>query len=373
MKKSLLKTLIIFTFPLFFSILAYAAPAPLEKLTLPPGFVIENFVDDLPGARTMALGKNGTIFVGTRGQGKVYALIPTPNATQKVQVLTLLSHLNEPHGIAFHQGDLYIAEIHRITKYPNIEENLQHPPKPIVLNDTLPHATWHGYRILGVGPDEQLYLAVGMPCNTCNYRTTVPIYGTISRMALSGGEITPYAIGVRNSVGFTWHPKTKDLWFTDNGQDFMGDEEPPDKINRADKAGLDFGFPFVVGDNQLAPGYLKAMLPNHTLTTPAFKLPAHVAPLGIIFYNGDQFPKQYRQQIFVALHGSWNRSKKIGYEVVQLTLEGNRVINMKPFITGFLQPAEEVLGRPVAMLELADGSMLISDDYNGAIYRVRYP
>ncbi len=341
----------------------------LEQLVLPKGFQIEIFADQLPGARTMAQSDAGVIFVGTRGEGKVYALIPPKNSQEKMRTITLLSGLNEPNGVAYHQGDLYVAEIHRILKYPNVDQHLDKMPAPIVLNESLPTPKWHGYRVIHVGPDNYLYIAIGMPCNTCNYREKQPLFGTITRMSLDGKELTPYAIGIRNSVGFDFHPQTKELWFTDNGQDLLGDDTPPDEINRAYKAGLDFGFPYVYGDNTLAPGYTEQSIKGLTFEKPVFKLQAHVAPLGLIFYTGKQFPSEYQNQMFVALHGSWNRSKKVGYEVIQLTLEGNRITQMQPFVTGFLQ-GEIGWGRPVDFLIPPDGSLLITDDFNGLIYMV---
>lgn len=344
---------------------------PLETLTLPPGFSIEIFAENLPGSRTLAMSDSGVIFVGTRNHGNVYALIPGEKPGEAKRQITLLSGLNEPNSIAIHDGDLYVAEIHQVTKYPDVDQHLDKMPKPIIINDDLPKARWHGYRVMHVGPDNHLYIAIGMPCNTCNYRPTQPLYGTISRMTLDGKNLAPYAIGIRNSVGFDFHPATKQLWFTDNGQDLMGDDLPPDKINVAPKPGLDFGFPFVYGQNILAPGYIESMIKDKTFEKPAYELQAHVAPLGMVFYTGKQFPKNYHNQMFVALHGSWNRSKKVGYEVIALTLEGNRITSMKPFVSGFLE-GQEGWGRPVDFLTLPDGSLLITDDLNGLIYRVTY-
>lgn len=344
---------------------------PLEKLNLPAGFQIEIFADQLPGVRTMAISDNGVVFVGTRGHGNVYAIIPPQNPQEKRRTITLLSGLNEPNGVAYYKGDLYVAEIHRILKYEDVEKHLDKMPAPIVINETLPKEKWHGYRVIDVGPDAHLYIAIGMPCNTCNYRDKQPLFGTISRMTLDGKNLQPFAVGIRNSVGFDWHPQTKELWFTDNGQDLMGDDMPPDEINRAYQSGLDFGFPFVYGQNILAPLYSNKHIKDLKLEVPAYELQAHVAPLGMIFYTDTQFPKQYQNQIFVALHGSWNRSKKVGYEIIQLTVENNKVTKMQPFITGWLQ-GQEGWGRPVDFLILQDGSLLITDDLNGLIYRVSY-
>ncbi len=348
-----------------------AQQLPLEKLILPKGFSIKIFAGNLAGSRTLARSDKGVIFVGTRGQGKVYALIPSTKPGETYQTVTLLSDLNEPNGVAYHKGDLYVAEIHRITKYENIDAHLNKLPAPVIVYDKLPTEKWHGYRVIHIGPDEKLYTAIGMPCNTCNYRKQQPLFGTISRMTLDGKNLEPYAIGVRNSVGFAWHPKTQELWFTDNGQDLLGDDTPPDEINRAYKQGLDFGFPYVYGDNVIAPGYGPDDIKEFTFERPVYDLQAHVAPLGMTFYTGKQFPKEFQNQMFVALHGSWNRSKKVGYEVVMLTLEGNKVTGITPLVSGFLQN-QTGWGRPVDFLILPDGSMLFTDDLNGVIYQVNY-
>ncbi|MFI5333524.1 MAG: PQQ-dependent sugar dehydrogenase [Candidatus Babeliales bacterium] len=345
---------------------------PLEKIKLPEGFHIKVFADNLPGSRFITRGEQGTIFVGSKGgYGKVYALVPSKDGQSIARKITLLTGLDEPNGVTFHNGALYVAEIGRILRYDNIEANLDKAPAPIVITDKLPNMRWHGYKIIDVGPDNLLYVAIGMPCNTCNYRDTKPLLGTISRMKLDGSDIQPYAIGIRNSMGFTWHPDTKELWFTDNGQDLLGDDLPPDEINYAPKAGMDFGFPYVYGNNIIAPDYVTQKIDTTRFAPPAWNLQAHVAPLGIAFYTGTQFPKAYQKQIFVAFHGSWNRSKKVGYEVVMLTLAGNKITKMEPFATGWLQ-GEAFWGRPVDILTQPDGSLLISDDYNGAIYQVTY-
>jgi len=332
----------------------------LQHLTLPPGYKIEIFADHLPGARTLALSDAGVIFVGTKDEN-VYALIPPKNPQEKMRTITLLSGLNRPNGVAYYKGDLYVAEIHRILKYKDIDKHLDNPPKPVIVNEDLPREKWHGARVIKIGPDEKIYVAIGMPCNTCNHRNDNPLFGTISSMTLDGKNLQPYAIGLRNSVGFDWHPETKELWFTDNGQDLLGPNIPPEEINRASQASQDFGFPFVYGDNILAPDYNNENIKGLTFTIPAFQIQAHSAPLGMIFYQPNQ--------ILVALHGSWNRLEKVGYEIVQLNVKDNRVVSMQPFIKGWLKNGD-VLGRPVDFLRMPDTSLLITDDHNGLIYRV---
>lgn len=344
---------------------------PLEKIKLPNGFQISVFAKDLPGARFMTRGDKGTLFVGSRGHGNVYALVPDPSGKKPPKKITLLTGLNEPNGVAFHQGALYVAEIGRILKYDQIEKRLNKAPAPVIVNKDLPDMRWHGYRVIAVGPDNLLYVTLGMPCNTCNYRTKNPWLGTISRMKLDGSGMEKYAIGVRNSVGITWHPDTQALWFTDNGQDLLGDHIPPDEVNTAPKSGMDFGFPYVYGNNIVAPDYTEEKLDLANFTPPAWKLPAHVAALDLKFYTGTQFPPSYRKQLFVALHGSWNRTQKDGYEVVMLTLENNKVTSMQPFATGWLQ-GQEAWGRPVGLLVQPDGALLVSDDLNGLIYQITY-
>lgn len=356
----------IYSFLVCLTISCTAIPSdelPLHQLKLPPGYSIELFADQLSGVRTMTRSDSGVIFVGTRAVGKIYAVYPPTTPNQKATVKTLLSDLNEPHGVAYHNGDLYVAELHQITKYPNIDKHLDAPPQPVLLNDTLPPEKWHGYRVLKIGPDNQMYVSIGMPCNTCNHRKEQPLFGSISTASLDGKSLTPHAIGIRNSVGFAWHPLTQELWFTDNGQDMMGPDIPPDEVNRIERAGQDFGFPYVYGDNILAPGYNQKDIQGLTFQVPKVKLQAHVAPLGMMFRTADS--------MLVAEHGSWNRLKKVGYQITEVKLKGNDVVEVEPFITGWLQ-GQDPWGRPVDLLTLPDGSFLVTDDLNGVIYRLVY-
>lgn len=356
-----------------FILLVYFSSAvlalPLNQIKLPPGFHISIYASNIPGARQITLGKDGIVYVGTRGEGKVYALVPNKNMTTADKVITIAKGLNEPNGVAFYDGDLYVGEIQRILRYSNITNHLKHPSQPEIIYNKLPSKRWHGYRYIKFGPDNWLYIGIGMPCNTCDYRKTNPIFGTIIRMRPDGKDMQIVANGIRNTVGFAWNPVTKVLWFTDNGQDWMGDNLPPDEINRALYKGMDFGFPFFYGDNIPSPNYKKDNISSKDMTSPAWELPAHVAALGMTFYTGKQFPKQYYHQLFVTEHGSWNRSQKIGYQIVMITIKNGNAIAEKRFASGWLK-GEKTWGRPVDVLVMPDGALLVSDDYAGVVYRI---
>lgn len=357
---------LVFTLFFLLSPLGQAQTLPLKKLTLPPGFHIEVFAQ-VPNARQMVLGPGNTLFVGSKELGNVYAVT---YRNSKVKVYKIASHLETPAGVDYYQGSLYVAALDRIMRFDHIEKHLNKPPKPVIITNTLPNDTYHGWRFLRFGPDKKLYFGIGAPCNTCIREDKR--FATISRMNADGSQFEIFAKGVRNSVGFDWDPITNYMWFTDNGRDLLGDNLPPDEINLAKKAYQHFGFPHCYGKDTLDATYGKKDCKN--FTEAAYELPAHVASIGMRFYTGKQFPAEYRQQIFIAEHGSWNRSHKIGYQVVLATLSSDRkkIINVKPFISGWLQPNEKVWGRPADILVMRDGSILISDDFAGVIYRVYY-
>lgn len=336
----------------------------LSDIILPVGFSIEVWSDDVPNARSLALGESGTVFVATRRDGRVFAL--TPQDDGPPVVVTVIRDLKMPNGVAFHGGSLYVAELKRILRFDDIEENLDNIPEPVTVADGLPEETHHGWRYIGFGPDGKLYVNIGAPCNVCDR----PGFGQIWRMNADGSEREVYAEGVRNSVGLAWHPETAELWFTDNGRDMLGDNRPADELNHAPEIGLHFGFPYCHAGDVSDPEFGD----RHEcleFTPPAQKLGPHVAPLGLRFYTGDMFPAEYREQVFIAEHGSWNRSEKIGYRVTLVRMERGQPVGYETFAEGWLQ-GDEASGRPVDLLFLEDGSMLVSDDKNGRIYRISY-
>jgi glucose/arabinose dehydrogenase len=349
---------------------AVSVASDLSAVKLPPGFKIETYVAEVPFARSMAMGEKGTLFVGsmrfgTKPSDAVYA-VRTVNGERKVT--TLLKGLNNPNGVAVHDGDLYVAEIHRITRYDDIESNLDRPPQGVEVAK-LPSEQHHGWRYIAFGPDNKLYVAIGAPCNVCD--RDKEDFATIIRMNADGSGREVVARGVRNSVGFTWHPTTKELWFTDNGRDMMGDDVPSCELNRLARVGDHFGFPACHGGDVADPEFGK-LGPCSKFVPPVLKLGPHVAPLGVKFYTGTQFPAEYRGQMFIAQHGSWNRSKPIGYRIMRVKLDGNRAVEYEPFATGWLGEDGTVTGRPVDILQMQDGSLLVSDDHVGAIYRISY-
>ncbi|MEO6362441.1 MAG: PQQ-dependent sugar dehydrogenase [Caldimonas sp.] len=356
---------------------ATCAAVPLDSLKLPPGFRIELVTDAVPNARQMALGRfdatgKGVVFVGSRSAGKVYAVALEPGG-KPAAVRTIATGLQMPSGVAWRDGKLYVATISKVLRYDAIDDALADPPAPVQVGASFPGESHHGWKFIGFGPDGKLYVPVGAPCNVC-----IPSdrHGVIQRMNADGSGLETVARGVRNSVGFDWNPADRSLWFTDNGRDMLGDDLPGDELNHVTRAGQHFGFPFCHQGDTPDPEFGKQR-PCADFTAPALTLGPHVAAIGMRFYAGTQFPAAYRGNAFIAEHGSWNRSRKSGYRVVRVAVDANgKAGPAEPFVHGWLQVdasgRETVSGRPADVLPLPDGSLLISDDHAGAIYRVRY-
>lgn len=347
-----------------------AADLPLEHLKLPPGFAIEVWAR-VDNPRQMALGKHdrggGTLFVGSMQAGKVHAI--QYGADFKAQATTLLADgLQRPVGVAYKNGRLYVSAISRILRFDAIDQRLDNPPGAVTVSDRLPTETHHGWKFIAFGPDGKLYVPVGAPCNICDPDTTR--YANIMRMNEDGSGLEVFAKGVRNTVGFDWHPKTKELWFTENGRDLLGDDLPPDELNHAPRANMHFGYPYCHGGDLPDPQF-GARRMCAEFTAPAQKLAPHAASLGMRFYTGTMFPPEYRNQIFIAEHGSWNRSKKIGYRIALVRLKDDKAVAYEPFASGWLQ-GESAWGRPADVQALPDGSLLVADDQADAIYRITY-
>jgi len=338
----------------------------LNRIQLPPHFHINHFANKIPNARSLAISKKGIVFVSTRSAGKIYALIDKTKNGIADTTIVLAKNLNVPNGIAYFNGNLYVAEINRILIFRNIENNLRLHHTPEVFYSKLPTESHHGWRYIRVGPDHKLYIAIGAPCNACIRKG----YAKIKRLNLKTKELETIANGVRNSVGFDWHPTTKDFWFSDNGRDLLGDNIPADEINKLETVGDHFGFPYCHAGNIADPNHGKNKRCKQ-FRAPQVKLGAHVAPLGIRFYTGKSFPATYSKQLFIAEHGSWNRSKKVGYQISMVLFNKQGAPQVKPFATGWLHK-EKTLGRPVDLLNMPDGSLLVSDDYRGVIYRITY-
>lgn len=341
----------------------------LEQIALPPGFEIEVFAT-VPNARSLARGDKGTIFVSNRSGGEaIYAVVDRDRDYRADTVYRLAAGMNTPNGIAFRDGDLYVAEINRVLRWDNIEDRLDNPGNPVIVNDQFPSDRHHGWKYLAFGPDDKLYIPVGAPCNICD-NPDDPRYASIMRMNPDGSELEVYASGARNSVGFAFHPETEELWFTDNGRDWLGDDVPPDELNRVAEKGQHFGYPYCHGGTILDPQFGEGKS-CADFAPPVQALGPHVAALGMLFYRGDMFPETYRDKILIAEHGSWNRSNPIGYRITAVTLDGNVSRGYDVFAEGWLN-GKSAWGRPVDLLELPDGSLLVSDDFAGKIYRITY-
>lgn len=368
-RKSLLCILLLasLSFPTFRS-LAIGKRLPLEKIILPAGFEISIYANNVPNARSMTLSPNGTLFVGTRRAGNVYAIVDRDKDQKADKVNIIAQGLNMPNGVAFRNGSLFVAEVNRVLRFDKIEDRLNNPSPPIVVNDNFPNDRHHGWKFIRFGPDEKLYVPVGAPCNIC--KPDPNRYAAIMRMNPDGTGLTTFARGVRYTVGFDWHPVTNELWFTDNGRDWMGDDLPPDELNHAPKPGMHFGYPYCHGGTIPDPefGHERSCT---EFTPPTKALGPHVAALGMRFYTGTMFPQEYRDQIFIAEHGSWNRSIPIGYRLTLVRIENNRVVSYEVFAEGWLQWSG-VWGRPVDVLVMPDGALLVSDDRAGVIYRISF-
>ncbi|MDQ2927920.1 MAG: PQQ-dependent sugar dehydrogenase [Caldimonas sp.] len=351
------------------------AGVQLDKLRAPPGFHVELLTSEVPNARQMALGRQAdgkaVLYVGSMGAGKVYAVELEGGKAGAVH--TIASGLELPIGVAWRGGSLYVTAVSRLLRFDAIGDHLDHPPVPVVVTDRLPGETHHGGKFIAFGPDGKLYVPVGAPCNICEPDAR---HGIIERMNADGSGVETVASGVRNSVGFDWRSSDKSLWFTDNGRDMLGDDVPSDELNHVTRAAQNFGYPYC-HQGDIADPEFGAKHACSEFTAPAAKLGAHVASLGMRFYDGTQFPAAYRGNVFIAEHGSWNRSKKSGYVVARVAIDGQgRAAPPEPFVEGWLQVDargnETVWGRPADVLSLPDGSLLVSDDLAGAIYRVRY-
>jgi glucose/arabinose dehydrogenase len=345
---------------------AVTSSDPMPGISLPPGFSIRLYAE-VPDARSLCLGTKGTLFVGNRSGDKVFAVVDRNADAVADSVYTIAEGLNTPCGVAFRNGSLYVAEISRILRFDGIEDRLGDPPAYEVVYDKLPTDGQHGWKFIAFGPDGKLYVPVGAPCNVCAEDN--PVYASITRMNPDGTGFEVYASGIRNTVGFAWHPQTGQLWFTDNGRDDMGENVPADELNTAPRAGMHFGFPFCHQGDIPDPRFGKDGACS-SFTPPALNLTPHGAALGMRFYTGTMFPEAYRNSIFIAEHGSWNRTAPIGYRLMQVRMENGKPVEYVPFATGWRDAEGNVTGRPVDVQVAADGALFVSDDRAGAVYRI---
>ncbi len=343
---------------------------PLDRIKLPPGFKIAVYAR-VPNARSMVLSAKGTLFVGNRSEDKVYAVRDTNGDNVGDKVYVIDEGLQMPNGVALKDGDLYVAAVSTIYRYPDIEDHLDNPPQRQVIFDGYPTEAHHGWKYIAFGPDGLLYVPVGAPCNIC-LREDNELYASITRLDVTNPRPEVVAHGVRNTVGFDWDPQTGKLWFTDNGRDMMGDDIPPCELNVVNIEGQHYGYPFCHGGEIPDPEF-GAGTSCSDYVPPVWKFGAHVAPLGMNFYRGGMFPGEYDNKIFVAQHGSWNRSSKVGYRVMVMDNDANGVSSARPFAYGWLDDAtQKAWGRPVDVITMPDGAILVSDDYADVIYRISY-
>jgi glucose/arabinose dehydrogenase len=341
----------------------------LKSLKLPYGFSISIYADNVPNARTLTLGKNGVIYIGTRSEGAVYAIKDTNNDGFADKRYLIAEDLYMPNGVAYKDGHLFVAEVDKIIRFSDIDNHLEQPPKATVVFNKLPSDKHHGWKYLRFGPDGKLYTAIGAPCNIC--LPEKKIYTSLVRLNADGSEFEILARGIRNSVGFDWQPGTNKLFFTENGRDYFGDDLPPDELNSWTKKGQHYGYPYCHAGDLPDPEFIEDKKCQQ-FTAPEWKFKAHMAPLGMRFYTGKQFPDRYKNRLFVAQHGSWNRSKPHGYRIAVVKFEDGKAVSDKAFISGWLTKNDKVLGRPTDILQMPDGSLLIADDTLGVVYRVVY-
>lgn len=346
---------------------------PIQEIKLPPGFAIQVYSDQVPNARQMALSPKGILYVGSRNEGKVYAVVDQDRDGRAEKVHTIARGLELPSGVAFRDGALYVAEVNRVLRWDGIDGKIADPPKPAVVSEAFPRDRHHGWKFIAFGPDGLLYVPVGAPCNICE--GDKPIYATITRLRVGpdgkGGQPEIFASGIRNTVGFDWHPQTRELWIAENGRDWLGNDNPPDELNRAYKQGLHFGFPYCHGGDTPDPEFGKKQ-GCERFEKPAIKLGPHVAAIGMRFYTGTLFPAAYRNHAFIAEHGSWNRDEPLGYRVTLVKVDGGRAVSYETFAEGWLRKNGKAWGRPADVLVMPDGALLVSDDEAGAIYRITY-
>jgi len=350
-------------------IASYAHATQSVMITVTKGFGLSLYASDLGDIKQMALGDNGTLFVGSQKSGTLYALVDNDQDGQVDKRYVLAKGLESPDALAFYKGDLYVSEEDRIIKYEDIEERLRRPYRAKEVYTNLPELDKRYTRAMRFGPDGRLYVALGMPCNVCE--APAP-YGSILAINVQTGASEQVALGVRSVTGFDWEPNSNQMWFSDLGRNWMGDNLPADEINRIDVKGTHFGFPYIHATDVKEPAYDKPT--NLKITPPIFELPAHVSPTGLHFYRGQQFPERYQQQLFLAENGSWNRSSKVGYQIVMLTLDYSQsktTISDRETVVSFLD-GEFPVARPFDLLTAPDGAIYISDDLKGNVYRLFY-